>query len=239
MGAGGASSCSTPGPAASAAGLPASSSSGGEPRATARVFIARQRFPGILRLPSRPAGLLVFALGAGSSSCSPRNIRLAEDFRSSNFATLLFDLLSEEEALERGNVFDIAKLSSRLVEAVRWAEGDARVSHLPLALLSARTGAAAALRASVSLGGRVGAIVARRGRPDLVKDVLAQVCTPTLFVVGDEDIRSLQINLQAQERMRCKVDLKIVKGAASLFESEEIYRTTFDMMASWLHCELD
>ncbi|NRG16391.1 alpha/beta hydrolase [Rhizobiales bacterium] len=239
MGAGWASSCSTPGPAASAAGLPASSAGGGKPSEVDRVLIARHHLPGVLRLPPRPSGLLVFALGAGSSCRSPRNIRLAEDFCSSNFATLLFDLLDDEEALERGNVFDIAKLSSRLVEAVRWAEGDARVSHLPLALLSARTGAAAALRASVSLAGRVKAVVARRGRPDLVEDVLAQVRTPTLFVVGGKDIRSLQISRRACEQMRCKVDLQIVEGAASLFESAEIYRTTFDMMALWLHRELD
>ncbi|MXN66665.1 alpha/beta hydrolase [Stappia sp. GBMRC 2046] len=233
MGAGGASSCSTPWPAALAAGRPAT------PRDLHDVIIGNDRLPGVLRLPRKPAGLIVFALGAGSSRLSPRNIRLAEDLCSRNFATLLFDLIDEMEAAEHANVFDIPKLSSRLVEAMRWAGGDARLAHLPAAFLSARTGTAAAIRAAVLLEGRMAAIVARRGRPDLVTDVLDQVRTPTLLVVGAEDARSLKVNRQAREKMRCKVDLQIVEGAASLFESEEIYRTTLDMMALWLHRELD
>lgn len=245
MDAGKALSCSTPRPAAFAAGPPASFAdfasppAGGKPFEIQDVLVTRSRLPGTLRLPRNPAALVVFALGSGSSRLSPRNIRLAEDLCARDFATLLFDMLDEEEALERGNVFDIPKLSSRLVEAVRWAEGDTRLARLPLAFLSARTGTAAAIRASVLLEGRIGAMVARRGRPDLVEDVLTQVHTPTLLVVGAEDVRSLEINRQAKERMRCKVELQVVEGATSLFESAEVYRTTLDMMALWLHREMD
>lgn len=39
-------------------------------------------------------------------------------------ATLLFDLLSEDEAQQRHNVFDIALLASRLQLAVEWLEAE-------------------------------------------------------------------------------------------------------------------
>lgn len=61
-------------------------------------------------------------------------------------ATLLFDLLSEEEARHRHNVFDIALLASRLQLAVEWLEAEGtpaagRVSpDFPLGFFGASTG---------------------------------------------------------------------------------------------------
>src|SRR5579859_4488508 len=63
---------------------------------------------GLLALPAhRPRGLVVFAHGSGSSRFSPRNALVATALQRGGFATLLFDLLTEAEAADRANIFDI------------------------------------------------------------------------------------------------------------------------------------
>ena len=62
---------------------------------------------GAVRLPPEPGGLVVFVHGSGSSRYSPRNNSVARYLEGRGFATLLFDLLTADEAGDRGNVFDI------------------------------------------------------------------------------------------------------------------------------------
>ena len=111
-------------------------------------------------------------------------------------ATLLFDLLTREEESDRANVFDIALLARRLVEVITSLDRDPRLAA-PARLFGASTGAAAALVAAAELGGRVGAVVSRGGRPDLAHAALDKVDAPTLLLVGGEDFGVIELNQQA------------------------------------------
>src|SRR3974390_637966 len=101
--------------------------------------------PKILHVPHAAYGLILFAHGSGSSRLSPRNTAVANALNRHSFATLLFDLLTPAEEADRANVFDIPLLANRLVDAVRWLEGQPALAKLPLGLFGASTGAAAAL----------------------------------------------------------------------------------------------
>jgi len=70
--------------------------------------------PGTLTVPDGASSLVLFAHGSGSSRHSPRNRFVAEVLQQAGLATLLFDLLTEDEGRDRGNVFDIPLLASRL-----------------------------------------------------------------------------------------------------------------------------
>ena len=70
--------------------------------------------PGQLSLPESVHGLVLFAHGSGSSRLSPRNQFVAGVLQESWLGTLLFDLLTEQEAADRVNVFDIGLLAERL-----------------------------------------------------------------------------------------------------------------------------
>lgn len=85
------------------------------------VEIGAKALPGDLALPEGARGLVVFAHGSGSTRRSPRNRMVARVLQQAGFATLLFDLLTPLEALDRVNVFDIALLGRRLLEAIGWA----------------------------------------------------------------------------------------------------------------------
>jgi pimeloyl-ACP methyl ester carboxylesterase len=118
---------------------------------------------GTLNVPKAALGLVVFAHGSGSSRHSPRNTAVAQALNSRGFATLLFDLLTPPEEADRANVFDISLLAERLVDAVRWLDGQGGlIAELPIGLFGASTGAAAALVAAARLPARVGAVVFAR-----------------------------------------------------------------------------
>jgi len=199
------------------------------------VVIGPDHLPGDLGLPPAPAkGLVVFAHGSGSSRRSPRNRFVARELETSGLATLLFDLLTESEAADRANVFDIPLLAERLQTAIAWTRAEERTRHLPLGLFGASTGAAAALTAGARAVNRVSAIVSRGGRPDLAAEVLAAVAAPTLLIVGGFDAEVIALNRRAQERLRCENRLAIVPGATHLFEEPGTLEQVVELARQWL-----
>ena len=172
---------------------------------------------GTLRGPRQAQGVIAFAHGSGSSRFSPRNMAVAEALNRQGFMTLLFDLLTSDEEADRANVFNIRLLADRLIDAVHWLDRDRQTRGSPLGLFGASTGAAAALVAAARLGDRVGAIVSRGGRPDLAGDVLDQIYTPTLLIVGGIDYGVIELNEQAFARLRGPKSLEIVQDASHLF----------------------
>ena len=70
--------------------------------------------PGDLTTSGAGKGLVIFVHGSGSSRMSPRNRSVAAVLAQAGLATLLFDLLTEAEATDRANVFDIPLLAARV-----------------------------------------------------------------------------------------------------------------------------
>ena len=77
---------------------------------------------GILQVPKNAYALVVFVHGSGSSRLSPRNVLVARALNDRGIATLLFDLLTPAEEIDRVNVFNIALLTSRLVDVIGWLD---------------------------------------------------------------------------------------------------------------------
>ena len=188
---------------------------------------------GDLCVPPVPRGLILFAHGSGSSRLSPHNVAVAQALNGRGFATLLLDLLTETEARDRRNVFDIALLADRLLEAVLWINGEPDVADLRLGLFGASTGAGAALMAAAELDGRISAVVSRGGRPDLVGRALSRVTTPTLLVVGGEDHHVITLNRQALAAMTCEKLLRIVPRAGHLFEEPGTLEAMTELASAW------
>jgi dienelactone hydrolase len=173
---------------------------------------------GTLRMPDASKSLVIFAHGSGSSRFSPRNMKVAEALNRHGIATLLFDLLTQREELDRSNVFDMRLLSQRLVHVVHWVEQQQALKPLSLGLFGASTGAGAALVAAAELGDRVRAVVSRGGRPDLAGSALEHVRAPTLLIVGGADHGVIELNQKALACLRGPKALEIVPGATHLFE---------------------
>ena len=189
--------------------------------------------PGDLAIPEPAIGVVVFAHGSGSSRRSPRNARVAERLQAEGLGTLLFDLLTDDEAGDRDRVFDIELLARRLGWTVGWLRRQPDAGHLPMAFFGASTGAAAALVAAARLGSGVASVVSRGGRPDLAGDALEAVTAPTLLIVGGADPQVLELNRRAQGHLRCETRLEIVPGATHLFEEPGALERVAELAAAW------
>ena len=190
------------------------------------------RLAGQLSVPSGARGLVLFAHGSGSSRHSPRNQFVARYLQHAGLGTLLFDLLSPDEALDRANVFDVELLAVRLLAATRWTRMQPSCAGLRLGYFGASTGAAAALWAAAE-DPSVRAVVSRGGRPDLASARLAAVQAPTLLIVGGDDHVVLGLNEEAQRRLTCEHQLAVVRGATHLFEEPGTLETAANLARDW------
>jgi putative phosphoribosyl transferase len=187
---------------------------------------------GHLMLPPRAFGVVVFAHGSGSSRHSPRNQFVARQLNDAGLATLLFDLLTPDEALDRANVFDIELLADRLRAVAHWLHRQPDCADLGVGYFGASTGAAAALWAAAD-DPTVRAVVSRGGRPDLAAPHLGAVHAPTLLIVGGHDVQVLDLNRQAANQMTCEQHIEIVPGATHLFEEPGTLETAARLARDW------
>ena len=172
---------------------------------------------GHLMVPSNAKGLVIFVRGSGSSRRSPRNRSVARTLQHAGFGTLLFDLLTPDEADNRALVFDIPFLAARLSSTVKWLREQEWSRGLPIGLFGASTGAAAALWFAAEEGSDISAVVSRGGRPDLALDRVEHVACPVLCIVGGHDHEVMWLNETALKRMKCPRSIEIVPGASHLF----------------------
>ena len=194
---------------------------------------------GDLSVPTHALGVVLFAHGSGSSRLSSRNRWVASQLQRRGLATLLFDLLTEDESLDRRMVFDIPLLAQRVANAMRWAEQVEELADLRLGLFGASTGAAAALVAAAKKPQQVAAVVSRGGRPDLAWDTLPLVRAPTLLIVGGQDEEVLELNRQALRQLGCSKRLEVVPGATHLFEEPGALDSVAALAADWFEQHLN
>src|SRR5450759_378241 len=154
------------------------------------ILLGSLTLKGILSLPQGATGLVLFVHGSGSSRFSSRNRYVAQTIDTANLATLLFDLLSQdEEKIDQITAelrLDIGLLTERVIRVTSWLRQNNDTKALTIGYFGASTGAAAALAAAAEVD-KIGAVVSRGGRPDLVEELLPQVTAPTLLIVGGND----------------------------------------------------
>lgn len=217
---------------------------------------------GDLSIPKNAKGVVIFAHGSGSSRHSPRNRYVAQVLQNEGIATLLIDLLTEQEEVidlqTRQLRFDIGLLSKRLIGATDWVinKRNAQTKGFKVGYFGASTGAAAALVAAAERLDTINAIVSRGGRPDLAGiDTLQRVQASTLLIVGGNDVPVIEMNKQAYDEMHVlkedngnnnynnnkkykKKNLVIIPGATHLFEEpgklEEVARLAAEWFRSYL-----
>jgi len=191
------------------------------------------KLDGMLVVPVRAKGVVLFVHGSGSSRLSPRNNFVAGNLNEAGYGTLLIDLLTKQEDATYENRFDIDLLTWRLERVTQWLMEEPHCSALDIGYFGASTGAAAALNAAATLGSAIGAVVSRGGRPDLAMDALPNVQSPTLLIVGGMDEVVIELNRQAYEKLQAKKHLAIVEGATHLFEEPGTLQEVAHLAAAW------
>jgi len=207
-----------------------------------QIEAGRAVLSGSLTVLEDASGLVLFAHGSGSSRHSPRNQFVARSLSYAGLATLLFDLLTqEEEAIDlqtRELRFNIDLLAERLIQATKWAKEQPQTCNLRIGYFGSSTGGAAALVAAAQILQDAGAVVSRGGRPDLAGEALPKVMAPTLLIVGGNDDIVIELNEQARDKMQCKVKLEIIPGATHLFEEPGALEKVANLASEWFIAHL-
>lgn len=206
------------------------------------VDVGEASLSATLGIPEGALGMVLFAHGSGSSRLSPRNRFVARVLREAGLATLLLDLLTEEEEevdlVTRHLRFNIRLLAERLVGAIEWLQGNDATRGLSIGTFGSSTGAAAALVAAAARPDAVAAVVSRGGRPDLAGDALRVVMAPTLLLVGGRDEQVIALNEEARARIPAPCELRIVPGATHLFEEPGALEEVARQAADWFRVQL-
>jgi putative phosphoribosyl transferase len=204
-----------------------------------RIPVEDVELEGNLDIPHGAQGIVIFVHGSGSSRHSSRNQYVARALNRGKVGTLLFDLLTaEEEQIDlrtRHLRFDIDLLARRTIGTVDWLVDQDCAEGMNIGLFGSSTGAAAALIAAAERPAIVQAVVSRSGRPDLAEEVLPNVVTSTLLIVGELDQPVIGMNRQAMEQMPSVTDvvLQIVPGASHLFEESGTLERAARLARDW------
>jgi dienelactone hydrolase len=203
-----------------------------------RIPLDSMMLEGILAVPPKARGIVIFAHGSGSSRKSPRNNYVARELRNNNIGTLLFDLLSEEEDHVYENRFNVELLKQRLVATTKWLLLQPEGKGRKIGYFGSSTGSASALMAAAELGTRIFAVVSRGGRPDLAMMSLGMVKSPTLLIVGGNDDVVIELNQQAYLHLKCKKEMALIPGATHLFEEPGTLEDVAKLAAKWFKANL-
>jgi putative phosphoribosyl transferase len=209
------------------------------PERTVDVGLADVTLRGDLTLPQDARGIVIFAHGSGSSRKSSRNRYVASVLQDAGLATLLFDLLTEDEEqveqFTRHLRFDIGLLARRLAGTTAWVDKQQDLAKMTIGYFGASTGGGAAIVAAASLGMRLSAVVSRGGRPDLAGEALSKIRCPTLLIVGGSDDVVIDLNRKALAQMNAGVGkLEIIPGATHLFEEPGTLEQAALLAKDWL-----
>lgn len=180
-----------------------------------RIVVGEQGREGDLTTVPAGQGVVVFVHANGKPRTSQRSVEPARRLQQHGLSTLVFDLLTPEEAADGSSDLDIELLTRRVLQAV-----DALPPHLqqlPVGLLASGTGTAAALVAQTRRPDGISVLVSRGGRPELAGAALAQVSAPTLLIVGAADPAVLELNRQAYAGLRCEKRMELVARATHQF----------------------
>ncbi len=210
---------------------------------------------------NRDGSVIIFSHGSGSSKNSVRNHAIASIFNRMGLSTLLIDLLTKDENEMdimaeqikneipglKLNKFNIGLLTSRLISITRWLVESKSIKVKNVGYFGSSTGAAAAYFATSKFAKmldrnstnffKIGAIVSRGGRTDLVKDskILEQINVPSLFIVGSKDNQIRKINNKTMHEFSrtAETKIEIIDGASHLFEEEGKIEEVAEVAGRW------
>jgi dienelactone hydrolase len=179
---------------------------------------------GILNLPADANGVVMFLHGSGVGRHGPAHQYIAEKLQEGGLATMLFDLLTPEEAEidERTEQLrsDFDLLAERTVEATDWLTQQPYAKDLGIGYLAFSAGVVAALTAAAHRPDTVQAVMTQGGRPDMAASSLSEITVPVLLVAGGLDTAAIDLNERVLDRLNPEGEkkVKIVPGARQRFE---------------------
>ena len=182
-----------------------------------------------LRLPGGKAPYVTFVHGLGSSKDSPRNVVIGERLIDEGIGAALFDLSGHGESTPdpEGGIPAYVK---DLAAVDEWAQKQECLDPGRHAIAGSSLGAVVALQAVLQDQVRPAALVLRA--PPIEPEEYNGLTVPTLVLVGSLD--PLADDARQAARLCRAIELRVVEGAAHLFEEEGTLEEATAITTAWL-----
>ena len=201
-----------------------------------RIIIATEDgvIEGDLFLPENPLACILLVETRQGDKTDRFIARTLQDHR---FAAVTLELLPAEAEL-----FPTApdlrsgfrSFVGRLRGCARWLRSQEKTTRgLPIGYYGEGIGAAIALEAAAEGPEEAFAVVCCEGRPELAQSALATLRSPTLLIVGSDDLIALNANRRTAERLHCVHRLEIVQGATRLLDEDGALDAAARSAADW------
>lgn len=178
---------------------------------------------GVLMLPERPVGVVLFAHGAGAEDnySSVAAQAISNDFVRAGIATLRFDQAGiAPGGGDGGHRYfvhaDIVLLARQLEKALGWLRIDPSTRALPCGLYGQGPSAAAVMQLAAWRGSELAALAVCDAQVELTgKTALDNVRVPSLLIVAGRDPDVAGLNRMAFAALRCDKQLEQIASPGS------------------------
>jgi putative phosphoribosyl transferase len=199
---------------------------------------------GDLAVPPDFGGVVLFVDGRGRGRHSVDDRLIVSALQKAGIATLLVDLLTDQEQQAQRpsgkHGVDVALLTERTLAVVNWMAEDAQLRGALVGLCGVSAGSPAALIAAARLGKLVHAVVSVGGRPDQAgATALVAIKAPTLMLVGSRDANTSALNEAAYQHLRGERSLAVIPGGGALLEEPGVLAHAALMAADWFKAHLE
>ena len=140
---------------------------------------------GELRIPTDATDIIVAVSGNCGVSNASTESALADRLFEQGIGSLLVDLLTPVEAVDRSNCKDTDLLCDRLDSITAWLDQQDSTADLDLGFYGTETGGAAVLQFVNRTSRSVSALALRNGRIDLAEDVPGELHIPVFCSVDE------------------------------------------------------
>jgi putative phosphoribosyl transferase len=207
-----------------------------------RIGAASRLLQGDLAIPGHRVGLVIMPYASASSRFIPRHRSVADALDHRDLATLLVDLLTEDEETQDERTgrlrFDVGLLAERTAAVEGWKQVLPELQSLRAGLFAGGTCGGGALLAAAQHPRAFHAAVLVSGRPDLAGSALTRLMAPTLLIVSERDTANRAVNERAMTHIHSEVRLELLPAARDLFEEAAALEQITVLAADWFRTHL-
>lgn len=193
---------------------------------------------GELVIPKEAQGIVVIPCAKSSIKYEHRLRYLAHMLCQAGFATILVNLLTQEEDLldQRSKHFrcNVQYLATRLVGITDWLAENPMTCNLKIGYFGASADGGAALLAASQRSTKVCSVVVRGAYTYLISSALMYLQAPTLLIVGSEDYPTFAMNQDALLQIPAHdKQLKIIPNASHQFQEPGTLEEAARLASQW------
>lgn len=197
---------------------------------------------GEITVPDSATALVLFVNGCSRGRHTPANLFISRALVEKGVATLVVDLLTEDEQLrdiEAGATdTDLSLLENRLVDVIDKLAVLEKTEGLKIGLFGTGDSTAAMLLATLRRYKWISTVVAVDGRPDLVGKALSELDCPVLFILGDQNRNLIQMNKKSLALIQCQHELALIPGFSERLEEPGAVEQLAETSIPWFQTHL-